>query len=415
MVAYLSFIRQNWPLLGFGFLTVFWGNFGQTFFLGTFSASIQGSLGLTAGTYGAVYSVATLASAVTVVWGGSLIDRVSLQRYTLALCIGLAGACLLMWQAVGIVMVALGFYGLRLFGQALLPHAGMTTMARAFHDHRGKSLSVASSGVPAGEIVMPLLGVALIGLIGWQPTFLAIGLFMLVGVIPGMCWLLHRAGLETTLSDGAALPDPPRHARKALLFDPRYWLALPGLMAPPFIVTGIFIHQDYVIAGKDWTPAWFAVCFVVYGSVHWLASLLTGLLVDRHSAVRLLPYYLLPMALGLVVLAGLDGLWVGVAMMTLLALTIGAIPPITGALWAEVYGVQNLGTIRSMNVAIMVFATSLSPIVYGVCIDNGVGPGLLFGVSAGYVVLSAALIGRSYRAAGSRADMKNGEQAGGEN
>jgi predicted MFS family arabinose efflux permease len=181
-----------------------------------------------------------------------------------------------------------------------------------------------------------------------------------------------------------------------LLSDRRYWLALPGLMAPPFIVTGIFIHQDYVIATQGWTPAWFALCFVVYGVVHWLASLATGIAVDRFSAVRLLPYYLLPMAAGVLLLALASGLWVGIVMMTLLALTIGSIPPITGALWAEVYGVENLGTIRSLNVAIMVFATSLSPIVYGLCIDQGVSAGLLFAYSAAYVVLGALLIGRSY-------------------
>lgn len=399
MSGYIRLLRERWPALAFGFLAVFWGNFGQTFFVGVFSASIQETLDLSSGTYGAVYSLATLASAMTVVWAGSLIDRVSLRRYTTIACLGLAFAALLMSQAGGVVMLALGFYCLRLFGQALLPHTGMTTMARCFDDNRGKSLSIATSGVPVGEIVMPLLGVAMIALLGWQQTFLAIGLFMAVLVMPGMRLLIGMAGLHTGRPGSDAAAAKPGQARKLLLSDRRYWLALPGLMAPPFIVTGIFIHQDFVIASKDWTAAWFAVCFVVYGSVHWLASLMSGLLVDRYSAVRLLPWYLLPMALGLLVLSLLSGAWVALLLMILLALTIGSIPPITGALWPEIYGVENLGTIRSMNVALMVFATSLSPIVYGLCIDNGVSPQTLFMASAIYVVLAAVLIGRSYRAA----------------
>ena len=76
MVAYLSFIRHNWPLLGFGFLTVFWGNFGQSFFIAWFGAEIQQELGLSAGVYGAAYSAATLLSALTVVWAGGLVDRI---------------------------------------------------------------------------------------------------------------------------------------------------------------------------------------------------------------------------------------------------------------------------------------------------------------------------------------------------
>jgi len=222
-----------------------------------------------------------------------------------------------------------------------------------------------------------------------------IGLFMAVLVLPLMRTLIRVAGLHIAHQQETR-PAKPSTVRKLLLTDRRYWLALPGLMAPPFIVTGIFIHQDFVIASKGWTPAWFAVCFVVYGAVHWLASLVTGLLVDRYSAVRLLPFYLLPMALGLLVLSLLSGLWVAMLLMILLALTIGSIPPITGSLWPEIYGVENLGTIRSMNVAIMVFATSLSPIVYGLCIDNGVDPAPLFLGSAIYVLLAAVLLSQSY-------------------
>lgn len=402
MAGYLQLIRTHWPALAFGFLAVFWGNFGQTFFLGVFTAPIQQSLGLTAGTYGSVYSLATLLSACTVVWAGSLIDRVPLRWYTTALCLGLSCAALLMFSASGVVQLAAGFYFLRLFGQALFPHTGMTTMARSFDKSRGRSLSVASSGVPAGEILMPILGVALIASLGWQYTFLAISLFLLILVLPIMRLLLRVAGLpdlpDAQAADSAAAQKPGQ-VRKMLLSDRRYWLALPGLMAPPFIVTGVFIHQDFVIASQSWTPQWFATCFVIYGVVHWLTSILVGVLVDRFTAVRLMPFYLLPMALGLLGLALLSGLWVAVLLMVLMAMTVGSVPAIIGALWPEVYGVEHLGTIRSMNMAMAVFATSLSPIVYGLSIDAGVDADRLFMLSAGYVIGAALLLARSYRVA----------------
>lgn len=400
MAGYLQLVRTHWPALAFGFLAVFWGNFGQTFFLGVFTAPIQQSLELTAGTYGSVYSLATLLSAITVVWAGSLIDRVPLRRYTTALCLGLSVAALLMFSASGVIQLAAGFYCLRLFGQALFPHTGMTTMARSFNQSRGKSLSVASSGVPIGEILLPLLGVALIASLGWQYTFLAISLFLLVLVLPAMRMLLRVAKLpELPESHGtdAAIAQRPGQVRKMLLADRRYWLALPGLMAPPFIVTGVFIHQDFVISSQSWTPEWFATCFVIYGVVHWATSIMVGTLVDRFSAVQLMPFYLLPMALGLLALAFLDGFWVAALLMVLIAMTVGGIPAIIGALWPEVYGVEHLGTIRSINMAISVFATSLSPIVYGLSIDAGVSPDRLFTLSAVYVVGSALLLSRSYR------------------
>jgi len=180
------------------------------------------------------------------------------------------------------------------------------------------------------------------------------------------------------------------------LTDSRYWLALPGLMAGPFIITGIFIHQDFVIASKGWTPAWFATCFSVYGVVHWLSSLVTGSLVDRFRAVNLLPFYLLPMAIGLLILAFASGTWVALLIMACFAMSIGSAPPVSGSLWPEIYGVHNLGAVRSLNIAIMVFATSLSPTVYGLCIDYGVGIEWMFGLSAAYVIIASLLFSFSY-------------------
>jgi hypothetical protein len=46
MRDYLQFVRQQWAALLFGFLAVFGGNFGQSFFVGLFGQGIQQTLGL---------------------------------------------------------------------------------------------------------------------------------------------------------------------------------------------------------------------------------------------------------------------------------------------------------------------------------------------------------------------------------
>ena len=62
-----------------------------------------------------------------------------------------------------------------------------------------------------------------------------------------------------------------------------------------------------------WSPQLFAVCFVFYGVAHWGASLYTGALVDRFSAVRILTYFPLPMLLGLLTAILHSGNWVAYA------------------------------------------------------------------------------------------------------
>lgn len=404
--SYAVFLRARWAMLAFGFACVFWGNFGQSFFVGWFGGDIQASLGLSASAYGSAYSTATLASAFVVAWAGGLIDRVSLHKYVVSVALGLALACSILWQVQTLWMLVGGLFLLRLCGQALLPHTGATSMARYFDADRGKAISIAMSGVPLGEVVLPLLAVILIGLIGWQSTFLLVALGIVFVFIPFALFLLHQSAdqiavhaqsvkdqaRETSASESVA-----KSGRRVLLSDYRFWLALPGLMVSPFIVTGIFIHQSFVLESKDWTLSWFATCFTVYGVMHWLSSLASGLLVDRFGAIRLLPFILVPMLAALLLIAFVPGGWVALAVMVLLGLSVGGSPPVTGSLWAEVYGTKAIGSIRSLIVAVMVLASSMSPVLFGYLIDQGMGIAALFGGCAVYTVLGAILICFSYR------------------
>lgn len=399
MKNYLLFIRRQWAILLFGFLTVFGGNVGQSFFVGLFGESIQQSLGLSASRYSVAYSLATLFSAATVMWLGGIIDRISLTRFTTFVCFGLTLAALVMWQASSFVWLAVGFFLLRLFGQALLPHAGITTMARVFATERGKALSIAGTGAPAGAVVLPLAVGGLIVTIGWQQTYLVIAVLVLVLLWPLLLWLIRHGRIEPvqqTQSIPAGADTGQLSARRALLTDYRYWLALPALMAGPFVATGIFMHQNFIIATKGWTLAWFGVCYMVFGVVHWLSSLTAGVLVDRFTATRLLPWFPVPLAMALLVLSLMPGPAGALLMMVLLGVGIGISPPISGSLWPEIYGTGNLGAIRSINIGVMVFATSLSPVLYGVLIDRGMALSTIMLSSAVYVTLSCVLMGFSY-------------------
>jgi MFS family permease len=89
-----------------------------------------------------------------------------------------------------IMVVRIGFFLIRLFGQALTPHMGMTTMARYFDSIRGNALSIAGSGMSAGEIILPLLASALIALVGWRYAFLTISMATLFIFLPVTLFLL---------------------------------------------------------------------------------------------------------------------------------------------------------------------------------------------------------------------------------
>lgn len=401
---YISFLRRCWPLLVFGMMTVFWGNFGQSFFISWYGASFQEELGLSATGYGSAYSIATLASGLLLMWIGATIDKVSLRLFVTFSATGLFIAALCVWKVNSLGGLILGLFLLRFFGQGLLPHTAVTTMTREFAIHRGKAVSIATSGVPLGEILLPSLAVLLIAVFGWQNSWLIVGLSVPVLYLPLVHWLLNRSGQDkyAEVSGSANVRKrrkiPSQGSRRTLLKDYRFWLALPAILAAPFIVTGLFIHQGFFLPQMGWSSVLFANCFVFYGCAHWLSSMYAGVLVDRFSGVQLLKLFPLPMLAGLLIPAVTTGDWVAYALMVLLGTSIGASNPIISALWVEVYGTKYLGAIRALISSLAVLSTSISPILFGYLIDGGILAQVFFLWLGGYVLVAALLVLFSFSA-----------------
>ncbi|MDX1608523.1 MAG: MFS transporter [Halofilum sp. (in: g-proteobacteria)] len=400
---YFRFIAGNRRFLAFGFLTTFFSGFGQTFFVGVFGAPLRVEFGLDHGGFGTLYSLGTLASACCLLWLGRLIDRVDLRHYTAAGCLAYIAACL--WLASAPAQPALLFVGLlllRLTGQGLFSHIGVTSMGRYFGPGRGRALSIANLGFPAASFLLPMTGVALIEAVGWRTTWGAIAATLALLVLPLLLWLLrghgdrHRgwvAGLEQARI--AADPAERDWLLREVLRDPRFYRLLPAVLTPPFVFTGVFIHQAQLVAEKGWTMEWFAFGFMLHSLLAMGTTLVFGWLVDRRGARRLIGFYLLPLALGLVTLATGDHDTIALLFMLLAGVTGGAALTIVGALWPELYGTTHLGAIRSLVWALVVFTTAVSPAMIGALLDAGIRFATLAGACGGFALLASALAATS--------------------
>jgi MFS family permease len=93
-----------------------------------------------------------------------------------------------------------------------------------------------------------------------------------------------------------------------------------------------------------------------------------------------------------VAVALITPVWGVYVFMLLLGISFGFTSTLTGALWPEVYGLENLGGIRAIIVAAMVLSTAMGPGITGVLIDLGVSlPTQMFGMAVWCVVASVLL------------------------
>jgi MFS family permease len=407
VAAYLDFILSNRRFVAFGFAMAMVSSFGQTYFIGVFGPSLQGELDLSHTAWSSIYLIGTIGSAFALPWTGKLIDDVGLHRYTLAVLLLLAGACaFLAGVTAGVITLAVAIFLLRQGGQGLASHVAVTSMTRYYDSNRGRAIAVATLGFGAGEAILPVTAVFFIGEVGWRWTYGGAAIAVAVVVIPLITWLLrgheerHRLHVDAATRAALETAHEPRQAswtRGQVLRDPRFYLLLPGLLAPALIITALFFHHLTIAAAKGWSGAWITGNYVIFAAASTLTSLTCGPLIDRFGGRRLAPVMLLPLAAGLGVLASFDGRATVPIYFVLIGISTGIAHTAIAALWAELYGVGHIGAIRSLVSALGVFASALGPITMGALIDAGVTIGSALSVLAAYAVIGAALISIALR------------------
>ena len=388
-----EFLRRNAPFLSAGILLTFLSSFGQTFFISVFAGEIRTEFGLSHGAWGALYSAGTTASALVMIWAGALTDRHRVRVLGPAVLVVLFFACLLMAMAQTVWVLLVAIFALRLAGQGMSTHIAMVAMARWFVAARGRALSIATLGVSAGEALLPLLFVALLTLADWRSLWIVSGLAVLL-LIPLLLPLLRMERTPQSIARESQVSGMAnRHwSRRDMLHHWLFWCIVPALIAPSAFSTAFFFHQVHLAEVKGWSHLAMVALFPVFTGAGIAGLLISGWLIDRLGTARLMPVAQIPMALGFMLFAGADTLWLAAGAMMLMGFSQGANSTIPTAFWAEFYGSRHLGAIRALTVAVMVFGTAIGPVLTGALIDAGIAfPGQMVGIGL-YFLAAAALV-----------------------
>lgn len=389
-------MRENPRLAVFAVLATASSGFGQTFFFSVFGSGIRETFALQNSTYGLLYSLATLTSAVLLLKLGPLADKWSLNRITTLAVTILAAGCLTIALAPHWLLLIPGFLLARLGGQGLMGHIGLSTAGRYFRKNRGRIMALTAGGFPIAEAILPLSAGLILAASGWRmPWFVATGLLLAV-LLPLLLYLSrnasHPSDLVTGHTDQQDSPDEgPNYNRSQVLRDPGFYLILPAALMVPFTVTAVLFHQTAFAELRGWTTEQVGLAFTGFAAGHIISLFFGGPLVDRIGAQRSLSYGLIPIFFSMLVLGLTDFTWTPNLYLALCGISLGFIGAAGGAIWPERYGVRHIGAIRSVAQASMVFSTALSPILVGVLLDLGVtttGVGVIFAI---LILLSAVL------------------------
>jgi MFS family permease len=370
-----KYLKRNRYLLGFGFLLTFLSSFGQTFLISLYVPYIQEAFNIKSDSlFSSIYGGATIASAFTITWAGRFIDKVRLTRFTIVVMLGLVFFMGLLSMSHFLPLLFISIYGLRLFGQGLLSHTAITSMARFFDEERGKSISLANLGHPFGEAILPIILVSLMAFFGWRYTLITSLIFVLLA-IPYAIYLLRKNVNFAQLRKYIPVPFSKEEEKQSkpweVMKTPAFWVIMPSSLAAASIGTGFLLFKLKLGLANNWTPTFIAAGFTAYAVGNALSNLAAGFLADRFTGKNLFPIYLIPACLGFLALMFFNEPWVYIALVAGIGVTNGFGGTIKNVALAELFGTRIIGSVRSLFTTVMVFSTALGPLAFGLLLDNG--------------------------------------------
>jgi MFS family permease len=370
----LSFLVQNARWLGAGALLTLASGFGQTWFIALFAGFIKDEHGLSDGAWGSLYTIATLAAAALMFWRGGLADRMPLGRLAPATAAVFALAALGFALGSSIAVLLVSLFALRFCGQGMFSHIAMTAMGRWFEARRGQAVAISNLGHPAGEVILPLFAVFMIGAVGWHTTWLVIAAILALVAVPALAILLSEG--RTPKGRAGVVDRPGLGGRHWTRRDAsRHWLLpalVPVILTPGFIGTVVFFQQVNIADAKGWTLTEMSLGYPAYASMTVVAALAAGWAMDRFGPHRLLPVLFVPMAAGLTFIAAAGDVLGWYLALALLGTSQGMTASLWGAFLPAVYGTRHLGAVRALVATGMVVATAIGPGVTGILIDKGI-------------------------------------------
>ena len=296
--------------------------------------------------------------------GGLLADRYGPQRVCSAGMV-LIGAGLLGSSWAPSMTAIYWTYGVGIgLGIALVYTPAIACVQPWFKARRGLAAGIASAGIGAGTVAVPLAATALIGALQWRGALQALaGGVLLLGFSATL--LLKRAPAATATA-GAAVAG---HTLRQALATPQFrWLYGMAVLASP----SMFIPFAHVSAaardlGVGDARAVGLVGLIGIGSL--VGRFAIGALADRVGRTRTLALSQAAMGLSYVLWGGAGGYPMMASFALLLGLTYGGIVSLMPALCMDLFGAKAVSAIIGTLYTGAAFGNLLGPWLAGLVFD----------------------------------------------
>ncbi len=386
-----NFLLHDPKLLIYGFLIIFFASYGQTFFIALFNDDIKNLYKLSDGQFGTIYALATTLSSIVLINFAKLIDFVDLRIYSFLITLGLLLSCLAIYfLPENIFFLFIILFALRFFGQGAMTHAGITSMTRYFGNDRGKAISFGNLGGMLGIMILPIIVVHLNNYLDFKQIWMLSSISIII-FFPILYLTLSNQAYRQTKFKQSIKENYKTWTTIQVIKNKRFLLYLPITSSFSFIGTGLMFHQIFIFNQKGWSLEMLGTGFILLGVFSIVGLIFGGPIIDMLNPRNAIKYLLIPIFFGIIVLLLFENFFFLLLYMSLFGFNLGISAPFTGSLWAELFGLESLGTVKALFHAIVVLVSALSPVIFGFTIDLGFGIGMIAFICLLLIVISTLI------------------------
>ena len=375
----------------FGFIFTFFSSFGQSFFLGLFNTSIRNELSITHGQFGSIYASATLLSSFVLIWFGKKIDDINISKFAFFVILLLSFSSFFFSTISSTLILFLAIFLMRFSGQGMMSHTATTTVSRYFTKSRGKALSTSWFGLSSAEFILPVLIIYLLSIYDWKIIWKSISLIVLIILPLASYFLVKKLNFESRETDGTEKQKEKNiknWKRIEVLKDYRFYIICANMLAMPWIATGTFVYQSFILSSKNWGPYIIAQSFMAYSILSVITLIISGILIDKFTSRKLIVYMNIPLLISVFIIIYFDQSFTAFIFLGLIGISNGFANVLGSSTWAEIYGVKYIGSIKALTTALMVFATAFGTALFGYLIDRDFSIEQIGMISAIYISIS---------------------------
>ena len=352
----------------------------MTFTISIFIDHIIKDLNISRTLISSLYTIATIAGSFGQPIIGRMIDRYGPQKVFLIVGCLLGASCILMGNVFNIILLTIGFTGVRLFGQGGLFLVSQNAINRWWVRKRGWVQGI--SGIFVSIFSLGVISRVLNRLIeqyDWRTAYQFSGIFVLLMIIPLGVFLLRNRPEEFGLNPDGVHDEDQQHEIKPILevnwtrqeamHAPVFWVLSVSIALSSALFSGMFFHLVGILnenglgssaAVGIYLPIAFIRAIITYGS---------GLMIDRLPVQRILALSFVIQGLALGIMPSVTSLGTLNIFGVLVGIADGLFIPVVGVIWATYFGRNHLGSITGVTTALFIIGSALGPLLFGIARD----------------------------------------------